>query len=383
MRCRVMCLLLLMATLAAGGSAGAQQWTLSLEAGRMRSALEPSDAAASVALALGYDAFDTSFRISAGVPTAAASAMRAAAGLWKRAALRTRGLVAGVDLSGNAFMARERRRTDSPLPPILPEPFASPLRDVADMSGYALAGQLMPVVGYEASGFQLHARVGVSHYSASFGDVRASRTVRLADVQLTLHPTRSLAIAPLVRSHQSADEERVTYGGISAFAAHGMVNAWARVGTWLGHDVDTPWSAGIELRVHDRARLTASARHDSFDPLYLQPPQTSWTVGVSLQVGGARPARPPVPHTYVDGRATIRLPVSESEERPSIAGDFNGWKPAPMQRDGDAWVYVVTLAPGVYNYAFVKQDGTWFVPESVPGRTEDGMGGHVAVLIVQ
>jgi hypothetical protein len=41
-----------------------------------------------------------------------------------------------------------------------------------------------------------------------------------------------------------------------------------------------------------------------------------------------------------------------------------------------------TAAPGVYHYAFVAEDGTWFVPESVPGRQDDGMGGHVAVLVV-
>ena len=40
------------------------------------------------------------------------------------------------------------------------------------------------------------------------------------------------------------------------------------------------------------------------------------------------------------------------------------------------------LAPGVYHYAFVAEDGTWFVPESVPGRQDDGMGGHTAVLVV-
>jgi hypothetical protein len=54
----------------------------------------------------------------------------------------------------------------------------------------------------------------------------------------------------------------------------------------------------------------------------------------------------------------------------------------PMQRDGSRWTYAAQLAPGVYHYAFVAEDGTWFVPESVPGRQDDGMGGHVAVLVV-
>jgi hypothetical protein len=37
----------------------------------------------------------------------------------------------------------------------------------------------------------------------------------------------------------------------------------------------------------------------------------------------------------------------------------------------------------VYNYSFVAPDGTWYVPQSVPGRKDDGMGGHVAVLVIR
>jgi hypothetical protein len=97
----------------------------------------------------------------------------------------------------------------------------------------------------------------------------------------------------------------------------------------------------------------------------------------------ARRVAPPVPAAYVNGRATIRLPASATSTRPSIAGDFNSWTPAPMEREGDQWTYTVALARGVYNYAFVAADGTWFVPDGVPGRKDDGMGGHVAVLVVR
>ena len=66
----------------------------------------------------------------------------------------------------------------------------------------------------------------------------------------------------------------------------------------------------------------------------------------------------------------------------SIAGDFNGWQPAPMQREGGEWVIRLPLAPGVYHYAFRSSTGAWFVPSSSPGRRDDGMGGHVAVMVV-
>jgi hypothetical protein len=54
-----------------------------------------------------------------------------------------------------------------------------------------------------------------------------------------------------------------------------------------------------------------------------------------------------------------------------------------MERDGSFWTYRVAAQPGVYNYAFVAPDGTWYVPEAVPGRKDDGMGGHVAVLVIR
>ena len=92
---------------------------------------------------------------------------------------------------------------------------------------------------------------------------------------------------------------------------------------------------------------------------------------------------PPVPSKYEGGRATIRLAASESKTAPSIAGDFNAWKPAPMRREGGYWTYIVTVDPGVYQYAFVGESGEWFVPKSVAGRKDDGMGGHVAVLVVR
>jgi hypothetical protein len=78
----------------------------------------------------------------------------------------------------------------------------------------------------------------------------------------------------------------------------------------------------------------------------------------------------------------IAIPARGSRGAPSFAGDFTGWKPVPMLRDGSRWTYTARLGPGVYHYAFVAEDGRWFVPESVAGRQDDGMGGHVAVLVV-
>jgi hypothetical protein len=79
---------------------------------------------------------------------------------------------------------------------------------------------------------------------------------------------------------------------------------------------------------------------------------------------------------------TIRLPLSVAHAAPSLAGDFTGWKPLAMRRAGQSWQVELELAPGVYHYAFRLAGGTWFVPESQPGRRDDSFGGHVAVLVV-
>ena len=56
--------------------------------------------------------------------------------------------------------------------------------------------------------------------------------------------------------------------------------------------------------------------------------------------------------------------------------------PVPMQREGRDWTIRLPLAKGAYHYAFQSARGAWFVPASIPGRRDDGMGGQVAVLLV-
>ena len=368
----------------AAASLPAQDWHVSAQAGRIRSVLDPSSAASeSFALGLRFDDPNAGLRLSAGIPRHSSDALWSSVGGWKRLAPRFGGFRAGIDVAGNAFLTMDRAKSELPVPGPLDPPNAPGVP--ADRAGHALAGQALPVVGYESARFQVHARAGLSRYAAEFGGQRLDRSVRLADFQLTLLPASAIALVPTVQRFQAEGEPAFTYAGVSAIAASAMGMAWGSIGQWTGDDdLGMPWSAGGRLRLHPLIALEVGARHDAFDPLYLQPAQTSWSMGLSLRLGGrARSVRPPIPAAYVDGRATIRLPVSASKAQPSIAGDFNEWKPAPMQRNGDHWTYVIAVAPGVYNYAFVTAAGEWFVPESVAGRKSDGMGGHVAVLVVR
>lgn len=361
------------------------QWRADLQAGRIRSTLDPSaHGTESVVAGLGYEDLTTAFRISTGIPTRPEAPYWGAFGASRRLAFRVRGFIAGVDVAGNGFYFQDRTGRASPGGGLL-----GPLPDPAvDRSGHALAGQVLPLLGFETGQVQIQGRAGVSYYTVTSGEQRGERTVKLGDIQIVLQPSPTFALVPVVRAFQAENEETATFAGLSGVVAHGRASFWGNAGQWLGGadtawSAQTAWGAGGSFRLTDRVTANASARGDGFDPLYLRPPQTSWSAGLSFHFGGRPNGRAaPVPAVYERGLATIRLPASQASAPPSVAGDFNGWTPARMQRAGEFWSYTVAVAPGAYNYSFVSADGEWFVPKDVPGRKDDGMGGYVAVLVV-
>jgi hypothetical protein len=174
-----------------------------------------------------------------------------------------------------------------------------------------------------------------------------------------------------------------TYPFLGGTLYHGgtPLQVWVQAGRWLSTELDdVTWGAGVGVSLGNRVTLWANVRQDAPDPLYWNVARRSWGAGITRRFGRAAPARlPAVPA----GEVVIRLSaVDVSGKAVSIAGEFNGWQPVPMQRDGHDWVLRLRLAPGVYRYAFRSETGDWFVPASVVGRRDDGMGGHVAVLVV-
>jgi Glycogen recognition site of AMP-activated protein kinase len=103
-------------------------------------------------------------------------------------------------------------------------------------------------------------------------------------------------------------------------------------------------------------------------------------IATILPPGACASARP---DGHVPGGTVIRLAMADAPAgKVSVAGDFNDWQPVPMRREGHEWVLRLSLTTGVYHYAFRAASGEWFVPASTPGRHDDGMGGHNAVLVV-
>lgn len=258
-------------------------------------------------------------------------------------------------------------------------------------SGMGAGGELIPQLSYEVSpAVQLGVAAGGQVYYSGFGadSTAFTRTVGVAEgFAIAAARGSPLEFLGTVR-HLFAEEDGYTLLQASAQATTDRVAGWASVGAWLNEFIDTtPWEVGGAVRVTDRAWVRAGIREEAFDPLYLSDDRTTWSVGVSVQLGGratdriAEASGLPASVQPASG-AELSVPGGTGVAPISVAGDFTDWQVVPMRLDGDTWVYRAALAPGVYHYAFVDGDGSWFVPEGTPGRTDDGMGGWVAVLIV-
>jgi hypothetical protein len=359
-------------------SVSAQQWSAEVQTGRIRSSLDPAaDAAHSIAAGLRFEDANTQLRVMGGVPTSSEQPYWGALSGARRLALRSGILVAGVDIGAHGFLAHDRNRQHE-LPGLLGSSERAP-----DLSGHAYAAHAMPLVLLELEHLQLQVRAGLARYESEFGQQQWSRSARVADLQATITPAPGFALAPLVK-HARIGDSAYTYTGVTAMSGGGRAAVWGSVGRWLDADDDAmSWAGGATLRLNARFELNASVRRDVLDPLYLTQPQTGWNIGMLFHVSRVRTPSAPVPARYANGRATIRLAASNAKAAPRIAGDFTNWQPQPMTRTTGAWTFDVALKPGVYNFAFVDAEGEWFVPENYPGRKDDGMGGHVAVLVVQ
>jgi hypothetical protein len=300
-------------------------------------------------------------------------------GGWKRLARRgASGLL--LDATGHGFIQRTSTAEIDPTP--RPFPLGAP--DVpleSDLSGEGIGGDLMAGAFAASRSLRVEARGGVAAQRSRLGGVLQGRALPTGDARLTV------PVAPFTLGAESRAwiDEAVThtYLGSTLSWRRGTVQVWGSLGQWVSGGLDrAAWSAGAGAAVAPDLELQLGGRGNAFDPLYLSTTETSFWAGLSLRIGGARTARAPLAARTRDGRAVIGIPARSAKGTPSIAGDFTGWKPVPMLREGARWTYATRLKPGVYRYAFVAEDGTWFVPDSVAGRQDDGMGGQVAVLVV-
>lgn len=270
----------------------------------------------------------------------------------------------GIDLAGHGHAYRERLLG-------------------AVGSGLTLAG--LPFVALSRGDARLEVHAGGQSYTSTFRDSTSTRAVLDAGARVGFAPDPRVSLSAATRWLR-AEEGGFPYAGVEAGWADGGLAGWAYAGRWLSDLIPTPvWGVGGSLEVAGGVGVRADFQQEAADPLYWNLPRRFWSVGLSRAFGAARPPAPavaPVLPEVVDGRVRIRVPLDEAGSAPAVAGDFNDWKPAPMRRNGDHWEIELALNPGVYHYSVRRADGSWFVPESVANRVDDGFGGKNAVLIV-
>ena len=231
----------------------------------------------------------------------------------------------------------------------------------------------------EGAGF-IEGRAGWRGHTLSFAGVRDNRGVFETGARGGYGTTLSVeGDARWVHAREG------TYPFVGATVAYDVspVQLWGHAGKWMAIDLDERvWGLGSGVSLGARTTVWASVRQDAPDPLYWNSTRRSWSVGLTQRLGRVPAPIVPVASSPA-GAVAIRLSATDAPSGTvSIAGDFNNWQPAPMQREGGEWIVRLPLTPGVYHYTFRSATGEWFVPPSAAGRRDDGLGGYVAVLVV-
>ena len=276
-------------------------------------------------------------------------------------AASTSGLVRlGADLGAHGFWFRDR---------------------VVNLSGTGATVEAMPFLRTAIGTAFVEAGGGWRGHTLSFGGTRESRGVFETGARAGRGYGAAMRVEGSVRWVHAAE---ATYPFVGATLAYqgARVEVWTYTGKWLAADLEeSAWGTGGGVQLSAHTSIWGSLRQEATDPLYWNPARRTWSIGVTQRLG--RIAAPLVPIRPQTGVVVVRLRVADAPAGPvSIAGDFNNWQPVPMERQGTEWVVRLPLDTGVYHYSFRSADGQWFVPASVPGRRDDGMGGHHAVLVV-
>jgi len=120
------------------------------------------------------------------------------------------------------------------------------------------------------------------------------------------------------------------------------------------------------------------------DPLVRSQPggQGGLVIGRRLARFGSSAATPIVELQPTSGGAAARFRLKDkAAQRMEILGDFSGWEPQAMVREGRTWVLEIPLEAGTYHFGFLA-DGEWFVPEDAPGQVNDDWGQMNATIVV-
>ena len=265
----------------------------------------------------------------------------------------------GADVGGHGFVFNDR---------------------VADLTGTGGAVEALPFARVNVGASFVEGRAGWLGQTLAFGGVRDSRGVFETGVRAGYGGALRLeGNARFVHASEG------TYPFVGATVAYrtSRLDVWGHTGKWRATNLDDAvWALGTGVALGPRTSVWGSVRQEASDPLYWNTPRRTWSIGLTQRLGRIAALPAPVSVTPA-GTVVITLAASDAPNGAvRVAGDFNNWQSIPMVRDRDTWVLRLPLSPGVYHYTFQSATGEWFVPESAPGRRDDGFGGSVAVLVV-
>ena len=255
--------------------------------------------------------------------------------------------------------------------------------EVLDASGGAVSADLQAYHELDAGPARVRLRAGGRAGALAGEQATLRRAVGRAGADATV-PTGPV----IVRASAdlwSAAEGLYPEIALAGYAGHEAVTVYGRVSRWLHDDVpETGWGLAAEVALTRQLALVASASRPAPDILFFSPAQKSWSIGIryATRPGPARAVPAPV---IVDTgeRVRVRVDAASGSAPVRVAGTFNGWNPEPMTLVDGQWVADLQLEPGIYEYAFVAPDGSWFVPEDTPGRKADGFGGFIGTIVVR
>jgi hypothetical protein len=247
--------------------------------------------------------------------------------------------------------------------------------------GQGWVGRAGPVLGFAAGGVSAEAGASMGGSGMRWQEESWSRSAPELRARLGLLPAPALHLGVAGRSVHAAEGVYAFVGGDASWA-QGGVGAWARGGRWFGETSETEAAVGAWAPLGRGAQLHLSFQQTAPDPLLLDPPRRGWSLSLVLPLGGSAVPAAAVPLVRSGGGVTFRVSVGEAPGRPFLLGDFTGWEPLAMRREGGFWVVTVQLPRGVYLYAYRTEDGRVFLPASVEARRPDGFGGENGVLVV-
>ncbi|MEX2572486.1 MAG: glycogen-binding domain-containing protein [Gemmatimonadota bacterium] len=347
--------------------AAGQTWTVEASAGGATHESVAADVGTHNAmLGVRYDGLPWAY-VTAGIPLGSESVPWASVGIGGRRFIPLGPLEAGLDLGANGHAYR-----------------VSDLE--ATGSGATLSA--LPLLAWAAGPVRLEAYSGGLLYHRRFGQgselETATRTLYDSGTSLAFAAQGDLLLR-LDGRYLRAEEGNYPYVGGSVSYGSGPLQVWAGVGQWrFDSGAETGWEAGAQLGLNRATRVFASFADEPTDPIYFSLPRQRWTIGISRTLGSPPPSATPtaVPVAAAGALVTFSVPLDLAGDAPSIAGDFTDWEPRPMRREGGAWVIQLALEPGLHHYAFIRPDGSWFVPEWLPS-VDDGFGGTSAVIVVR